>query len=486
MTTTSDTTAGRIADSAGARESAVTPLADFHTWFAERNEHSAADVRTTSLDALALWSRDPDTGNIRHDSGRFFSIEGLEIRHAGGVDEHWTQPIINQPEVGILGILAKEFDGVLHFLMQAKMEPGNCNGVQLSPTVQATRSNYTRVHRGRPVPYLDYFVHASRHTVLADTLQSEQGAWFLRKRNRNMVVEVTEDVPLLDDFRWLSLGQLHELFAYDNLINMDARTVLSCLPFAGAGLGARAGGAGDGFARALARSCDPGEPGAHTTEEVLSWIADVRARREISARLIPLDAIQRWERTELGAIRHESGRFFSVIGVDVNIAGREVRRWYQPMIRPHGLGLAALLVKRVDGVLHVLLHARTEPGLLDVMELAPTVQCTLESYLHRPRSEHPAFLWDVLRADPGRIRYDTVLSEEGGRLHHARTRHVIVDVTDAPVGAAEPPDYRWLTLHQLTALLRHSNYVNVQARSLVACLRSLWASAAPAAPRPPA
>lgn len=60
----------------------------------------------------------------------------------------WDQPIINQPEVGYLGFIVKEFNGVLHFLMQAKIEPGNVNHVQLSPTIQATRSNYTQVHQG--------------------------------------------------------------------------------------------------------------------------------------------------------------------------------------------------------------------------------------------------------------------------------------------------------------------------------------------------
>ncbi|NED05567.1 NDP-hexose 2,3-dehydratase, partial [Streptomyces sp. SID6648] len=35
------------------------------------------------------------------------------------------------------------------------------------------------------------------------------------------------------------------------------------------------------------------------------------------------------------------------------------------------------------------------------------------------------------------------------------------------------PDFRWMTVRQLVDLLRHSHYVNIQARSLVACLHSL-------------
>jgi oxidase EvaA len=47
----------------------------------------------------------------------------------------WSQPIINQPEVGYLGFIVKKINGVMHFLIQAKIEPGNVNCVQLSPTI---------------------------------------------------------------------------------------------------------------------------------------------------------------------------------------------------------------------------------------------------------------------------------------------------------------------------------------------------------------
>ncbi|WP_374058433.1 NDP-hexose 2,3-dehydratase family protein, partial [Marinitenerispora sediminis] len=36
------------------------------------------------------------------------------------------------------------------------------------------------VRDGRAVPYLGYFRDTSRHRVLADVRQSEQGAWFYR------------------------------------------------------------------------------------------------------------------------------------------------------------------------------------------------------------------------------------------------------------------------------------------------------------------
>ena len=88
--------------------------------------------------------------------------------------------------------------------MQAKIEPGNINAVQLSPTLQATKSNYTQVHKGNLPNYLEYFLDDRTDvTVLLDQLQSEQGARFFKKRNRNIIIEVTSDIEVKEDFCWL-------------------------------------------------------------------------------------------------------------------------------------------------------------------------------------------------------------------------------------------------------------------------------------------
>ena len=220
----------------------------FHDWFAERRLANTYRGSPVPLDRLDGWRLDPETGNLAHHSGRFFSVEGLEVTTDHREIGSWCQPIIRQPETGILGILVKEFGGVPHCLMQAKMEPGNINLLQLAPTVQATRSNYQRVHQGSAVPYLEHFRDAPEQHVLSDVLQSEQGSWFYRKRNRNMVVEVRGPVAEHEDFRWVTLGQLHALLHEDNLVNMDARTVLSCFP--------------GGFEGAAESTSDSSAPGA--------------------------------------------------------------------------------------------------------------------------------------------------------------------------------------------------------------------------------
>lgn len=463
----------RFAASAVAGSDPAGPFGDlngFQHWFDQCHSHTTMAVRPVSLDDLVGWHTDSATGDITHDSGRFFTVGGLEVHLAGAPVPTWSQPIINQPEVGVLGILVKEIDNVLHLLMQGKVEPGNTLGMQLSPTVQATRSNYTRVHGGSAVPYLDIFRDPSRHRVLTDVRQSEQGSWFRQKRNRNMVVEVTEDVPTLPGFYWLTLGQVHRLLAVEDLINMDARTVLACLSFAGPALNEAMHTPRGGFHAALLASCDANQGSLHSMSGVLSWVTDVRTRTEVSTRELPLADVPDWHRVD-GVISHLSGRFFDVIGVEVQTRAREVSGWSQPMIAAKGTGLVAFLVARVHGVLHALVHARPEPGYLDVVELAPTVQCTPDNYRHLPPAARPRFVDEVLSARPEQVRYRTLLSEEGGRFYQSRNTYEVIEVVRA--SRHDHPAFRWMPVHQLVDLLQHSHYVNVQARTLVACLHSL-------------
>ncbi|MBT2383224.1 NDP-hexose 2,3-dehydratase family protein [Streptomyces sp. ISL-11] len=445
----------RLALSARAVDGVLLPTAEFDDWLEGRRGAHPFRVERIPFAAADGWSFDPATGNLGHRSGRFFTVEGLRVRSDRGPYRAWHQPVINQPEVGILGILMKDFGGVPHFLMQAKMEPGNTNLLQLSPTVQATRSNYTRVHRGAAVRYIEHFAGPGRGRVVADVLQSEHGAWFYRKHNRNMLVETDADVPVGDDFCWLTLGQINTLLGRDNVVNMDSRTVLSCLaPFLSHG-----------------RDHEPGAGGALTpTPELLSWITGQRSDREVETDRVPLRETEGagWHR---GAdeIAREDGRFFSVQAVSVEAGSREVTGWSQPLFAPRGPGVVAFVVREFGGVLHLLMRARAEPGFRETVELGPTVQCVPENYdpAHRPH-----LLDHVLAADPSRVLYDVVHSEEGGRFLNAVGRHLIVRADDS-FPAEIPDDCAWFTLPQLSGLLRHGHYVSVQARTLLACLHSL-------------
>jgi len=425
--------------------SGVNTTDELISWIRRRNKEVAVSVEQVSFRDLRGWRFDDTTGNLEHESGRFFSVCGLDVMTNVGVVSHWTQPIINQPEVGYLGILCKEIDGVVHYLLQAKIEPGNVNCVQLSPTLQATRSNYMQVHGGRRPAYLDYFLNADNAHIVVDQLQSEQGARFLRKRNRNMVVRVDDDIEVGEDFRWVTLEQIKQFVRMDNMVNMDTRTVLSGLP-------------------------EP-KPEADcpllSVDEILHRISALKTRYELVAEKIPLRNVHDW-RVEESEIVRADRRFFRVIGARVTIANREVASWCQPLVEPMQEGLCVLFRKRINGVWHYLLQAKVECGNFDVVELAPTIQCLTGDYKN-PTGYMPEFLRAFVGGKCGRVVYDTRQSEEGGRFYHEQNRNVIIELDeDADVRPRE--NFLWLTMPQIKEFLRFNNYLNIQVRSLISAL----------------
>jgi len=447
---------------------------DILTWVMRRNREVVVKINPVPFKALANWGFDATTGNLCHESGKFFSIEGVHVVVDDGCRREWTQPIINQPEIGFLGIVAKEIDGVLCFLLQAKIEPGNVNHVQLSPTLQATRSNYTQVHRGRRPRYLEYFQNAKKSQVVLDQLQSEQGARFLRKRNRNIILFVAEDVPLSEDFKWLTLGQIKALINHDNIVNMDTRTVISGLLYHRFFEGLPQGHFEQlmqrhevhTFGRDLFVS-EMALAGERTIDEVLFWLSELKSKYELLVDRIALKAVKEWRITKDEIVRSDR-QYFRVLGVEVIIDNREVRSWCQPLVEPMQEGLCAFVIKKIRGVYHFLVQAKIECGNFDVVEMAPTVQCLTGRYKGE-NAVSPPFLEFVLAASEERIIFDTQQSEEGGRFYHEQNRNLLVEADDS-FSVQVPENFMWLTLGQIKEFLRFNNYLNIQARSLIAAL----------------
>lgn len=439
---------------------------ELREWIEQRNREVHVEVELIPFNEMDGWYVD-ESGCLRHNSGKFFSIEGIHIETDYGRTPSWDQPIINQPEVGYLGILTKEINGVLYFLMQAKIEPGNVNCVQISPTLQATKSNYSRVHKGKKPAYLDYFVNAKPENVLLDQLQSEQGARFLRKRNRNIIIKVDENIEVLPDFRWMTLGQIKQFMAVDNMVNMDTRTVLSGIDFPDYLTPVTASSNLSNFGRELIRSSKTGS-GFYTMRQILSWLTGLKSRYDLIVTHKPIDKLQGWYRSET-EIANEKQKFFRIIGVRVNIDNREVTSWCQPLVQPMQQGICAYIIKRINGVLHFLVQAKMECGNYDVLELAPTVQSLTDNFRAYSGTGRADFTDYVLQAKPEQIIYDVLQSEEGGRFYREQNRNMLV-LADEDFPEELPERYRWMTLGQIYRFLKFNNYINIQARSLLSAL----------------
>jgi dTDP-4-dehydro-6-deoxy-alpha-D-glucopyranose 2,3-dehydratase len=442
-------------------------------WIKQRNEAVHVVIEHIRFGEMDKWKFDKENGLLKHNSGKFFTIEGINVTTNWGSVQEWEQPIINQPEIGYLGIITKEIDGILYFLLQAKIEPGNVNNVQLSPTLQATKSNYTQVHEGKKPLYLEYFQNATPDQIYLDQIQSEQGARFLRKRNRNIIIKTEADLPLYDDFKWLTLGQIKELIKNDNLVNMDTRTVISGIPYGEYDLKSLdllsnlyLKSDSSSFQFEMMRSALDYNSSFLSFDEILNWISSLKCHYELVLKAKSIFKLKNWSVTDSEIVENDK-RFFKVIAANIQISNREVTQWTQPLVQPMQEGLIVFIVKRINDVFHFLVQAKVESGNFDIVEMAPTVQCITGSYKTSKDLPFLNYVWNISQEQ---IIYDTLQSEEGGRFYREQNRNMIIEADDNfPIQV--PPNYKWISLHQLTIFLKFNNYLNIQSRSLIAAIR---------------
>jgi len=447
----------------------------FQAWYEKKCQPDKFNVKQIPLEQMEKWQFDDTKSRLFHISGRFFSIEGIHVKTNFGKTPEWEQPIIFQPEIGILGIITKVFDGTRYFLMQAKMEPGNINTLQLSPTVQATKSNFSRVHQGKLPTYLEYFTGEKKIKTLVDQLQTEQGGRFFQKRNRNIIIEIFDDIEVYDDFCWLTLAELKMLLQKDNILNMDTRSVLSTVPLIDENILAdfnkiditelssineyKISKIGREYIRSY-NSIDA----LNSIDDIISWYNQQKVMFELDVTKKPLSRLQGWKISKESI--YSERRFFSVIGVKVSAGTREVTYWMQPLIEDASIGLLAFVIKKINGILHFLIQAKVEPGNKDIIELSPTVSCS--NYIYITQQEQRPFMFDEIFNSDNIIHYDSLQSEEGGRFYQIQNKNMIVELVHSNEQQL-PINYIWMTLKQMKEFMRYGMF-SIEARSIISAI----------------
>lgn len=218
----------RLADSLTRENQDPAPVL---AWLEERRASVDFKAELIPLDDVRGWGRD-DGGNVRHQTGQFFGVEGVRIE-AGSLREvrSWDQPILTQPEGGVLGMVARETDTV-EFLLQAKAEPGNIGTLQLVPSLQCTWSNMRRLHQGSNPPLTELLAAEDGVRWVYRAMHNEEGGRFWQKSNENIVLFLDDPSLVTTDltmFCWASHSQIKELALIDNVLSPFVKTILAPL-----------------------------------------------------------------------------------------------------------------------------------------------------------------------------------------------------------------------------------------------------------------
>ena len=210
-------------------------LSDVKKWFREKRKLSLMTTKKIGLNRLNNWKK-TNKGDIYHISNEFFVVHGVRtftsIRETN--EKFWDQPILAQVGLdgGLLGLIRKRFNGIPHYLCEAKFEPGNYGKAQISPTIQATFSNIKRAHKGAKPEFTDLFLNMKKKNflVLFDSWMAEDGGRMYKKRNRSILLEIPEKQKIKlpsNNFIWLSLYQIKALLKENAWINPHMRGIIA-------------------------------------------------------------------------------------------------------------------------------------------------------------------------------------------------------------------------------------------------------------------
>ena len=445
------------------KEGNINTNEDILSWVKQRNKNVFVDIKKVKPDLKdGFWYYDEDCGGIINRNKSFFAIKGAEIYKNGMLS--CTQPVLIQNEIGYLGIICKKIDGVINFLMQAKIEPGNVNKIQISPTIQATKSNFTQKHGGSRPPYVEYFENSKKYHIIVDQLQSEQSSRFLKKRNRNLIILLSENdnIDVLPSHKWMTLGQIKELMKTDNLVNMDTRTVLSCIPFymlpglEGTDIYNRINDMS--LYNSIVSKSEQDISG------IYNYINDYKMYDETDVLNVPLMDLKNWHINDTEFVC-DTPYNFKVVFCDIAIDGREVKRWQQPLFEAAGMAHFGLFTCVSEGVRKFLVKCQSEFGCFDGIEIGPTVQKEAISEIGADIVQKKFYEYYSSKKN---VLYDVILSEEGGRFYHEQNKNIIIQIDEEIKDL--PPGYFWTTYKVLNMLTQVNNCLNIQLRNLLSLL----------------
>lgn len=435
------------------------------SWLDGFRSQGLLTVRRLPLAACPGWPWRDDAW--RHDTGRYFSVVGVRATMGRHVI---LQPMIDQPEIGVLGF-AVRCPEAPQWLLQAKTEPGNVQGTQVGPTVQATESNYQRVHGGRATPLIECFVGRRPEGVRlwSDSLQSEQGDRFLGKYNRNALAEVSEAdaSPPGAPWRWFAAAQVRQALWADYVVNTDARSVMVCSPWRWL-----TDDGGEPFARWHHEADGWGQALWHSSQQAVlpdfiggmhAALEEGRRRWQVQRQLLPLRDLDGWRIDEDGIWPDGARSSHSIQAFEVQALDREVTHWAQPLVVGGRTARISLLCRRDAQGLRVLLRQAAEPGFRDGVQWGP-------SDVDDPA--HHRLPWVDGLLSRGVERAAVHQSDEGGRFMTSVARYAVVELDPAEV-PPEDPDAHWVTLAELQCLASTSGMLTNEARS-VASLLLAW------------
>jgi oxidase EvaA len=196
------------------------------SWYNRQKINYDLNVIKKSLFQLENW--EIDAYSIKS-SQKTFSVIGVAVSAGTREVNHWMQPLLKDQNIGLNVFFIKKIGGVIHFLIQARVEAGVKDIIELYPTISCF--NYNNIISEMEKPFLFDEIFNPTNIIHYDSIQSEEGGRFFQIQNRNMIIQADfDDDKIPSNYIWVTLRQINEFIRY-GLFGIEARSLLSAISF---------------------------------------------------------------------------------------------------------------------------------------------------------------------------------------------------------------------------------------------------------------
>ena len=299
---------------------------------------------------------------------------------------------------------------------------------------------------------------------------SEQNSIFLRKKNRNIIKIIdSNEIKSEKNFIWLTIGQIKQLSLNDNIVNMDLRSIISGLTF----LREEDGQMKLKNSQVIENRYQNqlkfyNQNKINSLRNKLSYYIE-KNKRQID--FINFDQLSEWS-TKSAIIEHNEKKYFKVIGTKINLIGREVENWEQPLIRSIKSEHNVLFYYKDDELIQLLVQFKIECGSSQIAEIAPSIQTS--NYNLKEGNEK--FFYDLYTSQKCKHKLSVKQSAEGGRFYKEENLNTLIEVSEKQRNCiknnVKSDRYNWIELCNIIHLIKQGGPVNMQLRGILAMISS--------------
>ena len=191
----------------------------------------------------------------------------------------------------------------------------------------------------------------------------------------------------------------------------------------------------------------------------------LQKKETMVSKIVPINQLKDWKFDK--KIFHKSKQFFSVEGVKVNKARREVGKWDQLIFnQPHGGVLAFIVREKKKYGVEFLLCLRSEPGDANI-KFCPSFSAT-KSNMNRAHGGKRTELYDIIIKKKGsKVIAISAHNEEGARFWRKRNENWLVKLKNPENKSTKKKHFIWANIWQIKKLCLEECMINPYVKTIL-------------------